>query len=228
MRVIAVLNSKGGTGKSLLSTNLAIAATREYAHIQAPPGHPVVALVDLDPQGGSLRWRKLRGGDPDAQPHPCRGVDSPAEAVDRLARQGCEIAVLDGPPGALEVTEEAAAVADFVLIPLRPGDQDLAATRHALGAVQESGAPFMLVINGARSISDRRAIDLINGFKASGLPIYPTPIVSRLAHGDALDNGLSALELRDAAAQQEIKDLWSAVKKGLEAKAKKQKAKRYA
>ena len=51
MRSIMVLNPKGGSGKSTLSTNLA-----SYFAAQGQN----VLLADLDPQGSSLAWLKVR------------------------------------------------------------------------------------------------------------------------------------------------------------------------
>ena len=51
MRSIMVLNSKGGSGKSTVATNL--------ASYYATQGKRVV-LVDLDPQSSSLDWLAAR------------------------------------------------------------------------------------------------------------------------------------------------------------------------
>jgi len=51
MRSIMVLNSKGGTGKSIISTNLA-----SYYASQGKR----VALVDFDPQASSMEWLAAR------------------------------------------------------------------------------------------------------------------------------------------------------------------------
>ena len=47
MKIIAVLSQKGGSGKTTLSINLAIAA--------AKAGKQVV-LIDIDPQQSAARW----------------------------------------------------------------------------------------------------------------------------------------------------------------------------
>ena len=44
---IVVLNPKGGCGKTTLATNLA-----SYLALRGP----MPALLDCDPQGGSMRW----------------------------------------------------------------------------------------------------------------------------------------------------------------------------
>ena len=51
MRKIVIINSKGGSGKTTVSVNLAasLAARGECT-----------ALLDLDPQGSSIRWLKQR------------------------------------------------------------------------------------------------------------------------------------------------------------------------
>jgi chromosome partitioning protein len=51
MQKIVVLNSKGGSGKTTIATNLAAYyAARGMS----------VALMDMDPQGSSMRWLKVR------------------------------------------------------------------------------------------------------------------------------------------------------------------------
>jgi chromosome partitioning protein len=54
MQKIVVINSKGGSGKTTVSVNLAasLAACGERT-----------ALLDLDPQGSSMRWLKQRPKD---------------------------------------------------------------------------------------------------------------------------------------------------------------------
>ena len=50
MSSIMVINAKGGSGKTTISTNLAYFATNGYN----------VTLVDLDPQGSSTKWLSAR------------------------------------------------------------------------------------------------------------------------------------------------------------------------
>lgn len=51
MQTILVLNTKGGSGKTTIATNLASL----YA-----AGNHITALMDYDPQGSSLQWHRLR------------------------------------------------------------------------------------------------------------------------------------------------------------------------
>lgn len=54
-KVIAILNQKGGVGKTTLAVHLATALARAKR---------TVLLVDADPQGSALDWAAARHGDP--------------------------------------------------------------------------------------------------------------------------------------------------------------------
>ena len=57
MQTILVINSKGGTGKTTLTTNIAsYFASRNHK----------TAIMDYDPQGSSLHWLKIRSNDQNA------------------------------------------------------------------------------------------------------------------------------------------------------------------
>ena len=61
MHRIVVLNSKGGSGKTTVATNMAAAL--------ASAGHSP-ALMDFDPQGSSMRWLERR----ELSRRPIRGI----------------------------------------------------------------------------------------------------------------------------------------------------------
>jgi chromosome partitioning protein len=53
MRTVTLLSQKGGSGKTTLSINLAIAGA---LHDKS------VVIIDLDPQQSAARWARLRQG----------------------------------------------------------------------------------------------------------------------------------------------------------------------
>lgn len=113
MRTILVLNSKGGCGKSTISTNLA-------AHYALQRYN--VALADFDPQGSSLAWLKAR---PATRPA-ILGIDACKDAL-RPPRE-TEILILDAPAG-IEGADLTALVkrAQTILIPVLPSATDIRA-----------------------------------------------------------------------------------------------------
>ena len=123
--VVAVVNQKGGTGKTTLSTNLA-AVMAEKAR---------VLLVDADPQGSSLNWA---AGDWELP----EGLQVVAMEDGRLGEQvrresaDFDWVIVDGPPGMSRVSVDAVRVADLVLIPTKPSPLDVWSAADIVTAVQ--------------------------------------------------------------------------------------------
>lgn len=106
-QVIAVLNSKGGTGKTTIATNLAGCLHKR--------GHSVL-LVDSDPQGTALDWYSAQ---PDGADLPAViGIDRPVlhKSIPQRAGEYAYV-VIDGSARVADNISSAIRVADLVLIP---------------------------------------------------------------------------------------------------------------
>lgn len=125
MRSILVLNSKGGSGKSTVATNLAV--------YYALSGHSV-ALVDHDPQKSSLDWLDLR---PEERPA-IAGVDG-GEAGSRAPRN-TDVCIHDAPAAThgKELTD-LLRKAQSCVIPVVPSVIDLNAASRFLDELVEVG-----------------------------------------------------------------------------------------
>ena len=111
MRTILVLNSKGGSGKTTLATNLA-------AHYAVTGRN--VALVDYDPQASSLDWLASRP----AERPPIHGVEGWKSGA--RAPRGTEVAVMDAPAGTHgRALNEMLRRAQSVVVPVLPSPVDL-------------------------------------------------------------------------------------------------------
>lgn len=127
---ILIANSKGGSGKTTLTTTLAGYYARAGRR---------TCLLDCDPQGSSLDWHRLRtAGRPPL--HAIAGHDAlrggSASAVLRLPRD-TQVLLIDTPAG-LRAHEFApfARHADVLLVPLVPSPLDLRATLGFLDLVR--------------------------------------------------------------------------------------------
>ena len=109
MPVVAIVNQKGGTGKTTLATNL--------AWILAETGE--VLLLDADPQASSQNW----GAGDDPAPKTLTVTGAAAGDLLRMVRSiasNYNWVIIDGPPGITNTTADAVRAAGVVLIPVQP------------------------------------------------------------------------------------------------------------
>lgn len=132
MNTTLVINSKGGSGKTTVTTNLA-----SYFAANRVPS----AIMDYDPQGSCLNWLRLRtpfaakihGANAAPQKTGLRslGMHVPSET-----RQ----LIIDAPAGASGLLlQEMLARADCVLVPVQPSAIDIHATANFVRDLLLSG-----------------------------------------------------------------------------------------
>jgi chromosome partitioning protein len=209
MITIAVVNSKGGVGRTTLTAALSVCAAQE------DDGRRRVGIVDLDPQKSLAEWWKRRGR-PDRQkysPTILTGVDSAAEAVERATESGLfDILFLDGPPAFLSTIKEMIEAADFTLVPIKASVVDLHAAEDAVVLARHHAAGYLIVFNdvGAKEKAAEKARALLFN---NDVPIAETEVKHRAAHVTGMNKGKSGAEVKgghDAA--RDIADLWAEIK----------------
>lgn len=219
MHVIGVLNTKGGTGKTTLTSCLAVRAAE--GHDGRAGAGASVAVCDLDPQGSYSDWYKRRGS-PD-NPALLTGADLASEAIESLKQtSGYDFVFLDGPPGALMVTEDAVRTADLVVIPMRASGLDLGASQDCIQLCWDVGVTPLVVIND-KSMNDGKLVESARGLLQSWkVPVAKTVISHRVPFVNAITTGKTGAE-RDKKAAEEIDLLWrevaAAVRKAAKARA---------
>jgi chromosome partitioning protein len=130
-KILAVVNQKGGVGKTTLSMQLAgTLALRNQR----------VLVVDADPQGTASRWAASA---PDELPFPATVV-SLAAAGNKLHREVVKLAgdydsiIIDCPPAVDSVTSRSALlIADLALVPVIPSPPDLWASTGIAHLIEE-------------------------------------------------------------------------------------------
>jgi chromosome partitioning protein len=207
MRVVAVVSSKGGVGKTTLASALAVRAARESER---------VAMVDLDPQRSLAAWWKRRGRS--NNPRIFAGAESASEAVEALELDGWDWVFIDTPPAFIPTIQDAIEHADVALIPVRASALDLIASEDAVIMAREASTEHLCVINHAepRWKTTLTARDYLN---AADVPVAKTIVSHRAAYLAALTSGKTGPEfekpakgLKTSAAENEISDLWNEVK----------------
>jgi chromosome partitioning protein len=201
---IAVVNSKGGVGKTTLAAALAVRAAQDSER---------VAIVDMDPQRSLISWWQRRG----RTDNPCifEGADTAHDAVERLQLDGWDIVIMDGPPAFLSVIQEMVAAADFTLIPVKPSVVDLLATQDAVSLAREADARFLVVFNDCAP-KERVVEEARRALFNHGVPIAESKISHRTSHVNSMTVGKTASEVnkgKDTVAAAEIDALWQELKK---------------
>lgn len=203
MIIIAVINGKGGVGKSTLTSALAVKAASEGKRI---------AVVDMDPQRSLVEWWARRGKTDN--PSVYEGAASAEDAIEGLAQvERPDVVFMDGLPGNIGIMTEMVEAADLVLIPVKASMIDLLATQDAVTLARDSGTPFLVIINdvhGREKLADAARQFLFT----HDLPIAETQIAHRVSYVHAMTVGKSAAEVnsgRDKAAAEEISALWKEV-----------------
>ncbi len=174
--IIAVVNLKGGVGKSTIAVNLAC----ELAGRQS-------VVVDADSQATAADW--ARRGD-----LPARVEALPLDAetrvgpwVERVLTLEADHVVIDCPPHIGPATLAAIGIADMVLVPVTPSGADLVATDAALALVREAQAarrddgPLCLLVP---SKVDRRTA--VGRELAAALQRFDEPVGPEIAQRTAL------------------------------------------
>ena len=198
MSVIALLNQKGGVGKTTLSINIATALAMSGSK---------VLLVDADPQGSALDWSAQRTSD---MLFPVVGVPKPTlhREIPNL-RKGFETIVIDGAPRVNELARSAIIASDLVLIPVQPSPFDVWAAQDIIDIIHEAvitkpELKYGFVIN-RRFPNTTLGSEVQDALKGFDIPVLKSMVCNRTDFAKAAKDGLTALETdTDGAAAKEI------------------------
>jgi chromosome partitioning protein len=198
MRTIALINRKGGVGKT--TTALHLAAAFQAAGVNT-------LILDLDPQASAAEWHDAR-----AEPLPHVESVQPArlaKVVEHAREIGTEILILDTAPHSESSALEAARAADLVLVPCQPSIMDLRAMRKTTELLKLVKAPAVAVLNSVPpngTIADEAAETIEKDF---GLPVCPIRLGDRVAYNRCLITGQVAQEFEPTGkAAREIEQLF--------------------
>ena len=198
MPVIAIVNQKGGVGKTCLATNLASALGNEEPTL----------LLDCDPQRSASGWIAMAPQEP--LQLTVRGVEEGTLVRQvRVAVDEYQWVVIDCPPGITRVNADAIRASDVVLIPCKPRVWDVWACEDIVEAVKlrqssNRGRPKAAFVISMGRPRTRFTQQISTALAELGLPILQGRTTEREAYAVAAAEGRSVLEGRDRVAMAEI------------------------
>ncbi len=196
MAIISILNPKGGSGKTTISTNLARAIYDRGLS---------VLLVDSDPQGSARDWHaasednviELVALD---RPNNIKTLTSMTANYDYV--------IIDGAAKLEDIIAACIKVSDFILIPVQPSPYDIWAVSDLVDFIKarqevtdgtpQAGFVISRIVEGTRLGEDVRTV-----LDECGLPVFDTTITQRQAYPQTASDGLTVYDADNTKAIEE-------------------------
>ncbi|MCW3805742.1 AAA family ATPase [Plebeiibacterium marinum] len=197
--IISISSLKGGTGKSTLSTNLAVC----FSHM----GYKTI-IIDTDTNGSSIRWSGLRADDlPEVLSVSITDPKALRKNINSFQKD-YDIVIIDGTPALSELASTIILISDLLLIPIKPGVLDLWATEmfiekyeQALLIKQDINGYFILNQVNPRAKLTNEVNEVLKDFSISTLE---SKLNNRVAYSESVVCGLGVYEYKDPKAKEEI------------------------
>lgn len=198
--IISLLNTKGGTGKSTISTNLARALQLDGFNVM---------IADADPQGTARQWSTVTEA-PDMLP--VFGVAyATIERELRKVKDTFDYIVIDGAAKmSIEGMVPIIKLSDLIIIPVQPSSADIWATSTLVDGILArqqltEGKPKAYYLVSRQIKGTLLAGEITEVLEEQGLPVLEGRTTQRVIYADAIGDGVSVLDIEpDGKGSKEI------------------------
>lgn len=195
--VITVAQQKGGSGKTTIAANLAVAFQKSGKS---------VALLDTDPQGSLGRWfmtRRAAGDDKmSLSTASAWGVSYECGKL----KDEYDVVLVDTPPKIDADLRPALRESDLIIVPVAASQVDVWATESVLDLARREDRPVMVVINRAKA--GTRVYDAVaTSVDELEVARADTVLGNRVAYAETLGQGKGVLERGKGAWTAEVNGL---------------------
>jgi chromosome partitioning protein len=209
MKVWSIVSQKGGSGKTTLAIQLAIAAARNRK----------VLVIDLDPQQSAERWHAIRQRATGSKDDPSIAAGPYQKLPDMLktARKlGAQLVLIDTPPKLDKAIIPALKAATAVLVPLKGAILDLQALEDSSDLINLAKArgKTVVILNAVPTGSHKESAVKESSRAASRLKLEVAPerLSDLLAFSQGLKTGRGVTETeKNGTAAKEITALCDAL-----------------
>lgn len=212
MKIIGLVNQKGGVGKTTLSIHVA-SGLRHLGHN--------VCMIDTDPQGSLRDWHGLTGLDTE-MPIFSADIKGLPNLITQLSAK-FDYAVIDGAPRSDRMASIVIRACDIVLIPVGPSGLDAWACADIVEPIEviqakNNGKPLArFILNKVRK-GTLLGKEIQESLKDYGIPILASPCVQREIYAQSISEGATVLESQNKEARDEVlnftKEIIEVVKHG--------------
>lgn len=203
--IIAVVNQKGGVGKSTISAHLAIWLKERGGR---------VALIDSDAQSSTSQW--VKEASPELPIFRLQTADDILEQIP-VIRKDFDHLVVDGPGSLGDVTRAILFMTDRALVPCGPSVLDLRASDQAIKVLRQvqdirKGPPAAWFVPNKVQVQYRLSREFLEEASRLGIPAS-SPLKLRQAFADAVVQGTVVWKLGRGAkdADEEIQQLFQEI-----------------
>lgn len=198
MRVVSILNPKGGCGKTTLATNLA-----QAIHEQGQK----VLLVDSDPQGSARDWHAAR----EDNHIPLVALDRPANlrSIGSVG-ESYDMVLIDGAAKLEDMIAAAIRVSTAVLIPVQPSPYDVWAAADLVDIIKTrqevtDGLPKTAFVISRAIKNTKLGGEVAGALSDHGFPVFQAGTTQRQAYAQTAAVGGTVLSIADSPAAAEVK-----------------------